>query len=174
MAIQYFDNFPSITYNDKEAKNILLRVGVRENTIKPNYVFMPLTLQEYERPDTVANDLYDNSVYDWAIRLVNKQIDPYFDWHLSGEQFEKFLSKKYGSIKTAMESIVYYKHNTQVDIIINNTTYSLLPVGDQSDYTAVTAYDYENELNESKKNVLVVNPQVIDNMARDLETKLNE
>lgn len=174
MAIQYFDNFPSITYNDKEAKNILLRVGVRESTIKPNYVSMPLTVQEYERPDTVANDLYDNSVYDWAIRLVNKQIDPYFDWYLSNEQLEKFLSKKYGSIKIAMQTIVYYKHNTQAGIIINSTTYDLLSTQDKTDYTAVTAHDYENELNESKKNVLVVNPQVIDNMARDLETKLNE
>lgn len=174
MAIEYFDNFPSVTYKNKEAKNILLRVGVRESTIKPNYVFMPLTIQEYERPDTVANDLYDNSTYDWTIRLVNKQVDPYYDWYLSNEQFEKFLAKKYGSLKAAIELVVYYKHNTQAGIIINNTTYDLLSTQDKTEYTAVTAYDYENGLNESRKNILVVNPQVIDTMARDLETKLNE
>lgn len=174
MAIEYFDNFPSVTYNNKDAKNILLRVGVRESTIKPNYIFMPLTVQEYERPDTIANDLYDNSVYDWTIRLVNKQVDPYYDWYLSNEQFEKYLVKKYGSLKNASLTIVYYKHNTQSGIVINNTTYDLLSSQDKTDYTAVTAYDYENQLNESKKNILVVSPQVIDVMARDLETKLNE
>jgi len=174
MAIQYFDNFPTTTYKNKEAKNILLRVGVRESTIKPNYIYMPLTVQEYERPDTVADDLYENSVYDWTIRLVNKQVDPYFDWHLTNEQFEKFLAKKYGSLKISIETIVYYKHITETNIIVNNDTYSLLTAEDQSDYVAVTAYDYENDLNEAKKNILVVNPQVIDTMARDLETKLNE
>jgi hypothetical protein len=174
MAIEYFDNFPSVSYKNKEAKNILLRVGVRESTIKPNYVFMPLTVQEYERPDTVANDLYENSVYDWAIRLVNKQVDPYFDWYLSTEQFEKFLVKKYGSLKAAMQTIVYYQHTTETNITINTTTYDLLTVSDKADYTAVTAYDSENSANETRKNVIVVNPQVIDNMARDLEKKLNE
>lgn len=174
MAIEYFDNFPSVTYKDKEAKNILLRVGIRESTIRPNLTFMPLTLQEFERPDTVANDLYENSVYDWTIRLVNKQVDPYFDWYLTTEQFERFLIKKYGSLRTASLTIQHYKHNTEVGIIITKTTYDLTTGGEQASYTAVTAYDYENEINEARRNVLVVNPQVIDTMSRDLEKKLNE
>lgn len=174
MAQQYFDNFPSIQYKDKEAKNILLRVGVRESTLKPSLLYMPLTVQEYERPDTVANDLYEQSVYDWTVRLINKQIDPYYQWYLPVEQLEKNIIKKYGSLATATNTVLYYKHNTELNIFINNDTYDLLSAGDKLNYTGITAYVYETELNEQKKNILVLSPDNVDEMDRLLEAKLNE
>jgi hypothetical protein len=174
MAQQYFDNFPAIKYKNKEAKNILLRVGVRESTLKPSILFMPLTVQEYERPDTVANDLYEQSVYDWTVRLVNKQIDPYYHWYLPADQLEKNIIKKYGSLAAAYNTILYYKHNTELNIFINNDTYDLLSTGEKLNYSGITAYVYETDINELKKNILVVSPNDVDEMERLLEAKLNE
>jgi hypothetical protein len=173
MSLEYFDNFPAIQYKNTEAKNLLVRVGVRESTLNNNILYLPLTIDEFERPDTVSNDLYNNSAYDWSIRLVNKQVDPYFDWYLSTEQFEKYIAKKYGSLRSAQNTIVHYKDVTN-SIIINNTTYDLLDAGDQASYTAITAYDYELELNELKKVIKVVSPSAIEEMAKTLEKKLNE
>jgi hypothetical protein len=173
MALEYFDNFPAIQYKNTEAKNLLVRVGVRESTLKNNLLYLPLTVDEFERPDTVSNDLYNNSAYDWAVRLVNKQVDPYFDWYLSTEQFEKYIAKKYGNLREAQNTTVHYKDETN-NIIINTTTYELLDGGEQSSYTAVNAYDYELELNESKKVIKVVSPDSVEEMANTLEKKLNE
>lgn len=172
MSQEYFDNFPLIQYKNTAARNLLVRVGVRESTIKPNLLFMPLTVQHGERPDTVANDLYNISTLDWTIRLINNQVDPYFDWYLTTEQLEQFLKKKYGSLQAAYSTIVHYEN---VDgIVINVETYNLMTGEEQNSYTAVTAYDYENSINEVKNNILVASPLVIDEMSNQLEKKLNE
>lgn len=172
MATEYFKNFPTITYNNKQVKNILLRAVPKSPTIENNYVYLPLTVNEGERPDTVANDLYNNSYYDWAIRLVNTQIDPYYDWYMTAEQFEKFLIAKYGSIATAMATIVHYRHKTYKAVFINTYTYS--NIEDTADYEPVYAYDYEEELNEAKKLIKVIQPSTVQDLDRQLEKKLNE
>lgn len=174
MATEYFNNFPTIQYKNKEAKNILLRVGVRSSTLKPSILFMPLTVQEYERPDIIANELYEQSTYDWTIRLINKQIDPYYHWYLPTEQLEKNIIKKYGSLPAAQNTIIHYRNNTNTDVFISNDTYNLMPGGEQANYTAITAYDFEVEINDRKKNILVVSPNNVDEMDRLLEEKLNE
>ncbi len=172
MAREYFNNFPTITYKNKQVKNVLLRAVTRPPTIDNNFVYMPLTINEGERPDTVANDLYNNSFYDWAIRLVNTQIDPYYDWYMTAEQFEKFLISKYGSIATAMATIVHYRNKNYKAVLINTETYG--NIEDTADYEPVYAYDYEEELNEAKKLIKVIQPVTVQELDRQLEKKLNE
>jgi hypothetical protein len=172
MATEYFNNFPSINYKNKQLKNILLRAAIRPSTIQNEFVYMPLTLQEGERPDVVANDLYNNSFYDWVIRLTNDQIDPYYDWYLTQEQFERYLISKYGSLAGAIGTIVHYKNKTYPTVIINPYTYN--NIEDSANYEPVYAYDYEEQLNESKKNINVIQPITVQKFDKELEKKLNE
>lgn len=172
MATEYFKNFPSINYKGKQLKNILLRATIKPSTLENKYVYMPLTVQEGERPDTVANDLYKNSFYDWTVRLINNQIDPYYDWYMTSEQFEKYVIAKYGSIATALATIVHYRNITNKGVTINSYTYSTIDNADE--YEPIYAYDYEEQLNEAKKNINVLQPITVQAFDRELEKKLNE
>lgn len=172
MATEYFKNFPTTSYKGKQVKNILVRAIIKPNVIENDFVYMPLTVQEGERVDMIANDLYENSFYDWVIRQVNTQIDPYHDWYLTSEQFERFLKSKYGSLESALSTIVHYRNKTYTGVRITPYTYANIP--DAADYEPVYAYDYEEELNEKKKNINVIQPSIVQELDRQLEKKLNE
>lgn len=174
MAIEYFKNFPSITYKNKEAKNILLRAALRDAVKKNLSYYLPLTVEPGERPDMIGSDLYKDAGYDWLVRLANRDIiDPYFDWYLTDEQIELKIVKKYGSIATAITTIIHYTDNSNPNVIINTDTYSLLSLAEQANYTAVTAYDYEVNSNLENNNIFVMRPDIAQDIANELEKKLN-
>ena len=73
--------------------------------------------------------------------------------------FEDFLISKYGTVAAAQAKILHYKHNTKGTIITKETkdlagtfqtSYSA------SNYSPVYAYDYEDELNEAKRNIKLI------------------
>lgn len=174
MAVEYFKNFPTITYNNKEVKNILLRAALREAVKKNRTYYLPLTVEEGERPDMISSDLYKDAGFDWLVRLANSDlIDPYFDWYLTDSQLNLKIAKKYGSLPAAVNTILYYRDNTNPDVNINNDTYNLLSVAQKGNYTAVTAYDYEISRNQNYQNIFVITPASSQEIASELEKKLN-
>lgn len=174
MATEYFRNFPTIAYGGKQAKNILLRAALKEAIKKYNTVFLPLTIEPGERPDMIASDLYKDAGYDWVVRFSNSDvIDPYFDWYLTDELVEAKIIKKYGSVATAINTVLHYKNNTNTDIIINVDTYTLMSAIDKADYSAVSAYEYETDLNLSHRNIAVLRPSDVQDLDNELEKKLN-
>jgi len=174
MAVEFFRNFPTITYNNKQAKNILLRAALREVVKKSYSYYMPLTVEPGERTDMIASDLYRDAGYDWLVRFANSDvIDPYFDWYLTDEQIELKLIKKYGSVTTAINTVVHYTDNANSSVIINTDTYDLLSAGDKTNYTPVTAYEYETNTNLDHRNIIVINPTYTQQIDNELEKKLN-
>jgi hypothetical protein len=52
-------------------------------------------------------------------------MDPYYDWPMAQNEFERFITKKYGSRELAMQKILYWKDNWQTDDrIIDIATYN--------------------------------------------------
>ena len=94
----------------------------------------------------------------WLIFLANNIVDPYYEWPLTQQMFEDFLISKYGTVAAAQAKILHYKHNTKGTIITKetfdlNSTFGKIVAGQ---YTAVYAYDYEDDLNESKRQIKLV------------------
>lgn len=174
MAVEYFKNFPTITYKNKQAKNILLRAALKD-TVKKNFTYyLPLTVEPGERPDMISGDLYKDTGYDWLVRIANSDVvDPYFDWYLTDEQVEMKIIKKYGSVVDAINTVVHYTDNTNTNVIINIDTYDLLSAQDKLNYTAVTAFDYETNNNLDHRNINVITPSFAQTIDNELEKKLN-
>jgi len=173
MSVEYFSNFPLILYKGKVARNILLRAALRD-TVKDNLsAYLPLTLEAGERTDMIAADLYNNSAYDWIVKLGANVVDPYYDWLLSDTQIEAHMKKKYGSLEYTQSVIIHYKHITE-DIIINIDTYNLFDSIGRSDYTPIYAYDEIIESNFNKSNISAIEPGAVTTIDRELEKKLND
>lgn len=113
--MRYFSEFPVIDYDGYFARDLLKRVGFAENFVpfKPN--FYPYTVTESDRPDSLAYNYYDDAEKTWLIYLVNGVIDPYHDVHLTNEEFESYIEKKYGSIQSASTKIAFYRNNWDSD-----------------------------------------------------------
>ena len=54
-------------------------------------------IQENERPDQIAQRVYNDSELDWVVILVNNIQDYYSDQPLSNAELHNYLIEKYGS-----------------------------------------------------------------------------
>ena len=166
----YFSDFAAIEYQGKIAKNLMQRPEIKKQILGDPNTFYDFTVKEDLRPDQVAYLYYDDPNLVWLVFLANNIVDPYYGWPLTQHQLEDFIISKYGTVDIAKAKILHYKHKTKGTIITKEskdlastfqTSYSA------SDYSPVYAYDYEDELNEAKRNIKLVDRRLA-NKARTL------
>jgi hypothetical protein len=111
----FFTKFPIISYNGQLAVNLIPKIKFTEAAKRTGAVYYPYTIEEGERPDIIAANYYDDARYSWLIYMVNDIMDPYYDWPLDDSQFKEFIVKKYGSIESATETILFWRVNWYED-----------------------------------------------------------
>ena len=112
--------------------------------------------------------------------------EPDFDKHKNTIQsmgFEKFIENKYGSVSAAMSDIKHYyqivraevprtgvsERIPEVKVIVDLTTYNALDVGDRS---TQTVYEFEEELNDNKREIKLINADFIQDIDYKVKTSL--
>ena len=110
---------------------------------------------------------------------MNQILDPQWGWPITMNTFESYINDKYPSINVYDTAHHYEKIITQVDngtlttttntLVIDEFTYNNLPDSTKSVYfpsgtvtitttkKIVSLYDYELNLNESKRNIKILN-----------------
>ena len=106
---KFFASMPVTTYNDVTCKNITQRSVLTQKVRDESVAFYTYSLQDGDRPDTIAYRAYGDSYFDWLCYYANEIVDPYYGWCLSREDFDKHIIKKYGSIAEASERISHYR-----------------------------------------------------------------
>ena len=187
----YFQPFPAINYDLKKngkptsLTNITLRFKIQQALLARAVVYYDYQVQEQDRPDIVAELYYQDSTLDWLVLIVNDIIDPQFEWPKEQYSLDKFIRQKYGSISAAQTLIHHYEKilTTQTTlpdgaivperkINIDQTTYNSLAgdtlegeVGFVKTRVEVTAYQYEQDLNDERRNIKLLDeaylPQVL-------------
>lgn len=104
----FFQNFPTITYNDNKLKNIVLNAKFVNEVFDKFDSFYPYIVEDWERPDTIAHDYYGSSEYYWVVLMSNNIYDPLYEWPLSYDMFKKHLRKKYGKSAEELKSEVLH------------------------------------------------------------------
>jgi hypothetical protein len=159
--------------------DITRRFSVANFISNANVTFDSYEVQDGERPDVVAYDYYDDYTLDWLVLLTNEIQDPYFEWPLSYEQFNNMILQKYrgkGVSNSDLDTLRYVnrtvhhyekilqKSYTASDgvqfriypektLVIDYTTYLTLP---DSDRKSVTIYEYEQELNDQRRQIYLL------------------
>jgi len=91
----YNNSFPVINYNSFFVSDNTVRIAV-DTYVKENIdYFFEYTVQDYERPETVAFDFYGNSKLGWVLIVINDIQDPFHDWVMDQSIFRKYLIGKY-------------------------------------------------------------------------------
>lgn len=173
----YFNTLNTINYQGKIAKNILSRVSLAFNQNKNLPLFYDYVVEDDMRPDQVAYFYYNDANLAWLVMLCNTIIDPYFDWPLTTSQFNRNITNKYGSVAVAKSQVLHYKHVHQ-DGIVSVDTYNLGIdseglFGDLQinavDYLPVYAYDFENERNDAKRTIKLVDLKYVETIKTDIK-----
>lgn len=127
--MRYFSKFPQVSYALQEQtasrSPILMTRTVPNMTVKLLLDILEkerteityYRIQDGERPDTVAVQLYGASSYAWILLLVNQMRD-WYDWPLTENQFYEYINQKYESqpgandgVTQAQNKILYYQWN---------------------------------------------------------------
>ena len=177
----YFSDFPQIEYQAKIARFIMARPRIASSLLSNPAAVYSYTVNNDLRPDQVAHLYYGDSELLWLIFLANNIVDPYYGWPLTQNVFEDFLISKYGSIALAKSTIKHYRYQEKdkatdekwkTKEIITKETYDLngtfstlrtISNAQLQRYQAVTAFIYEEELNESKRVIKVIDRRLAGN-----------
>ena len=176
----YFRNLPKVRYDINGAEpnkflnvtNIMKRISFKPSVIEDITDYYPYRVKDGERPDILSFQQYGSVAYAYLIMLVNDIYDPIFDWPLSSQQFEKYLTNKYGSVSSAMGTTKYYYQIIRAEVartgtservpavkfIVDQTTYDALDTGDR---TTQTQYEWEDELNDNKRDIKLIDASFI-------------
>ncbi len=182
----YFQELPNISYpsllpssskvEDRIiVKNIFRRSKLRTDVDQSLTAFNYYYVQEGQRPDTLAQDLYQNSELDWVILTTNNITNIRNQWPLDHNDLHDYMLEKYGSEQNIVgihhyetkEILDEYKRvvmrgGIEVDANFTfkyqsytNSIVSINPV------VAITNYQYETKLNEEKRKIRTLKPQYI-------------
>ena len=127
------------------------------------------TVQEGDRPDTLAYDYYGSASYTWLVLLANDIKDPYYDWPLFGDNFDAYIIKKYGGLTQAAQKVHHYeevlREESQIydvndgykkllerSIVVDETTYN----NSSRNKRIVSCFDYEIIKRDKKRNIILV------------------
>lgn len=152
--MKYFSNLPIISYANSYARNILTRVKFVEEFKDISQAYYPFVQQEGSgslRYEDLSYDYYDDAEDVWIIHLFNEVIDPYYDCTLSQADFDNFITKKYGSLRNAYQTILFYRNNyDQDDSILTEIGYNALSSDVKRYWTPTVNFDnkiigYERE-----------------------------
>ena len=135
MANPYFSNLTEFIYVNRTkdgrsegdysvVKNFFKRARLRDDIFQDLTFFTKFTVPGDDRPDNVANTVYDDPSLDWVVLLSNNIVNVQSEWALGQAAFNTYITDKYGDETTLYSGIHHYEsREVQANdgtIIINN------------------------------------------------------
>jgi hypothetical protein len=182
-----FNYYPKIQYNNITGVNLLVEAEVIQKYLKDYTAFFAYTVKEGERADIIAYREYNDPKLDWVLYLINGIVDPYKDWVMDYNQFIKYLETKYNisadklTSTTNPDTIAYYYYQglpSDDAAIINSYNYTMTPatytkLGSPAGWVAKSIFDYENELNEKKRDIKILRSVYISDLKQQVKDLFN-
>lgn len=188
----YFRQLPDLLYptlrNDRSSsldytkiKNLFKRAKLRDDFLNVFTAFEKYTIAGDDRPDNVANAIYKDSGYDWLILVTNNIQNVRTEWPMPQGDFNNFINQKYTAQQ--LNSIRYYEttelRNSIGELIMpagqivdSNFTFKYTDAGIQQTYSSVVSvsnFEYENRINEDKRDIVLLRPQFVRVVEKDLK-----
>ena len=176
--MSYFSMFPLVYYDAKASgtnkvhTNLMHRLKMISNTKESLMNFDYYDVQDGDTPEIISFKYYGDVQYHWTILYVNDITDYYSQWPMTVQKFEEFVHDKYDNPLDT--------HHYEITQTSGETT-KIIDVGTNgglnSDYpsaTDITNYQYEESLEEQKRQIRLIQPKYIEQFVREFERKLNE
>ena len=184
--LEYVSRLPDAKISDYiTVKNFFKRGFLREDIFQNLTFFTKYQIQGNERPDNVAFEVYNDSTLDWLVLIANNIVNIQNEWPISNIDFDELMLEKYGSYDTLFNGIHHYETievKDARDVVIVNaglkveSDYSITFFDERADQMKtvtptipVTNYQYEQKVNEDKRNIYLLQPRYVQVVRDDLE-----
>ena len=195
----YFRNIPDFEYVSRTAdtkniseyqkvKNLFRRGKLKKDIFNNLTYFTKYQIIGDDRPDNVAYNVYKDETLDWIILLSNNITNIQTEWPLDHQSYYNFLIDKYGS-----EEEIHAVHHYETTEVRDTNRTIIVPKGLKvpqnysiefydsrvSSYTTVsnitteiTNYEYENKIENEKRNIYVLKPAYLNIILNDTEESM--
>jgi len=182
---EYVSRLPDANISDYiPVKNLFKKGALREDIFQDLAVFTKYKIINADRPDNVAFDFYGDSSLDWLVLACNNIVNIKTEWPMQQLEYDKYLLDKYGSYEK-INAVHHYETVEQR----NGRNVIVVPKGLRvaSDYSityydssdggmvtkypvkTVTNYDYEESLQDKRRNIFLLKPRYLNIVLDDLE-----
>jgi len=183
---EYVSRLPDAKISDYiTVKNLFKRGKLADDILQDLTLFTKFKVQGDDRPDNVAADFYEDSDLDWLVLLSNNIINVQSEWPMSQRDYDRYLIDKYGTYEKLNDT----HHHETIEIKSLNGNI-IVPKGLQveSDFSVtyfdfylgqsvtksntaveVTNYQYEEKIEDNKRNIFLLKPKYINVVRDDLD-----
>ena len=187
----YFKKLPNLSYpslaNDRKSaydyqivKNLFKRAILRDDIIDEVTNFTQYSVEGDERADQIAYKFYGDAGLDWIILTSNNIIHVRDEWPMSARDFLTYINQKYTSDQ--LSNVHHYETREIRDS--SNTLIQKAGVRVKSDHSVtyvdegstittssiktVSYLQHETDLNDAKRNILVLREEYVSTVLRDI------
>ena len=196
MAKTYFRQLPDFDYVNRTSenrnisayetvKNIFKRAKISDDIFSDLTFFTKYKIVGDDRPDIVANKFYDDPRLDWIVLLSNNIMNVQTEWPMTQSDYYDFLIDKYGD-----EATINKVHHHRCTGVNTNDGIVIVPEGltIESDFSVtyfdeslgssvtktgiseeVTNLEYENDIQDAKRNIFLLKPTYLNVVFDDIE-----
>ena len=186
--MSYFRELPNLEYQSFLStskgsdeyllvKNVFRRVKLRDDLQNVFTIFNKYQIQEGAIPDTVAEELYGSSQYDWVVLIGAGIINVRNEWPLSDRDIYRYSEQLYGNDLNA----VHHYETTEVKdsngrlilpegkIVDSNFTIPNpnIPIQTLNPVVGISNYEYEVRKNNKKRDIYVLKPSYLQQVIND-------
>jgi len=192
----YFQRVPDFNYVSRlpdskigdyiRVKNLFKKGKLREDIFQNLAFFEKYKIVGDDRPDNVAFEIYNDSSLDWLVLLSNNVLNVQSEWPLPQTDFDRFVLDKYGDYDTLYNGI----HHYETEEVKNRQGVTIVPAGLQVDSSysvsyydfftdlqvttgnlaiPVTNYEYEEKVENDKRNIFILKPRYLNIVFDDME-----
>jgi hypothetical protein len=190
----YFRELPNLEYqsflSDSKSsddyllvKNLFRRVKLRDDLQNVFTIFDKYQIVDGARPETVAQELYGSSQYDWVV-LVCAGITRVRDqWPLSDKEIYNYAYELYGN---DLNSVHHYETTEVKDsqdrlilpagkVVDSNFTIPnpSSPTSTLNPVIGISNYEYEIRKNNEKRGIYVLKPRYLQQIILDTRKEMN-
>ena len=151
---EYVSRLPDAKISDYiTVKNLFKKGKLADDIFQDLTVFTKYKIQGDDRPDNVADKVYDDPTLDWIVLLSNNVINIQSEWPMPQRDFDRYLLEKYETYEKLNE--IHHYETTEVK---NTVGTIIVPAGLQVESTySVTYYDWyaRGEITKSSSDIVV-------------------
>jgi len=187
---EYVSRLPDAKISDYiKVKNLFKRGLLRDDIFQNLAFFSKYQIVGDDRPDNVAFKIYRDSSLDWLVLIANNILNVADEWPMASSSFDEILLDKYGSYDTLFNGIHHYetievKDSSNKKIIVRglqvesdfSITFYDGNIGGYKTLTPVkpiTNYQYEEKINDAKRNIYLLKPEYQQVVRDDLESLMS-
>jgi len=182
----YVSRLPNANIGDYiPVKNIFKKGKLREDIFQDLAFFEKYKIQGNDRPDNVAFEVYGDSTLDWLVLLCNNVVNIQTEWPLTQDSFDRYVLNKYADYDTLYNGVHHYETsevtNSQGVVIVpgglevpdgysvNYYDYFIDSQVDTGNIAVpVTNYEYEDKLENDKRNIYILKPRYLNVVFDDM------